>query len=1094
MSLQMVYGRAGTGKTEYCFQEIKKNINNTDKIYMITPEQFSYMQEKRLLDTLESSAVLNAEVITFNRMSDKISSEVGGIEETLITKSERAMLMYNIIQENKEKFTFLGKSDENIELALKTITEFKKHNVKIEDLENNLNNVEDINLKLKLSDMIEIYKAYEDGMSQKFIDEDDKLTRLARLIEKSTEFNDSLVFVDEFAGFTAQEYEVLKQIMKKAKKTVITSCIDPNKESEIFTPNKEVVDKIIELAKEENIEVENPVVLEKNYRFKTQELAHIEKNIYENRYEKYEKKPENLYMFLASNPYSEIEHVAKEIIKLVRDNNYEYRDISIITKDIDSISSISKAVFEKYNIPVYMDEKDELTQSIAVKYILSVLEIFSKNWSAESVLSYAKLGFTSLETNELYKLENYAKKWGIRGSKWYKEDFKLGDNLEEINHIRRTVVEPVCKIKDSLNKQKTVDQIAKQIYLFFEENDFYNKLNEKISHLEDVGELKLANEYKQSIESLMSVLNEMVLLFPNKNISFEKFNQILRIGLKTRELGSIPQTIDQVIIGDVDRTRSHKVKTIFIIGVNDGVFPSINKNEGFFDDKDRETLKLLGTELAKGTTEKIYDEEFNIYKAFTTAEEKLFLSYPSQNLDGATLRGSAIITKLKKMFPKLQEESDVINVNTEISVCESTFNELLYNLRQYKDGEKIEEKWFQVYNWYDNNPKWKDKLHKALEGLTYSNNAEKINEQNIQDLYGKTLKTSISKLEKYQECPFSFHLKYGLNLQETDEYQIKSIDTGSFMHDVVDTFFEEVKEEDIRKLSKEDIKNIVNRIIEEKLGLKKNAIFTSSPKFIVLTNRLKKVITESIYYIVYQMQNSDFNILGNEVDFSQKVDNVEIVGKVDRLDVAENEDGKYIRIIDYKSSNKTLDLNKMVTGLQIQLLTYADVMAEKTKKEPVGMLYFNLIDPIISKNRNLSDEEIENEIRKTFKMKGLIVADVKIVKMMDKTLNTGASQIIPVTIDKSGDISNSKSSVITKEEFTLLQKKIKKIIKEISNEILGGKIEIKPTYNRKEKKSACEYCPYKTICGFNPKENCYSYVQNKTKDEIFEKLASEVKQ
>ena len=311
------------------------------------------------------------------------------------------------------------------------------------------------------------------------------------------------------------------------------------------------------------------------------------------------------------------------------------------------------------------------------------------------------------------------------------------------------------------------------------------------------------------------------------------------------------------------------------------------------------------------------------------------------------------------------------------------------------------------------------------------------------------------------------------------------------MHDVVDTFFEEVKEQDIKTLTNEEIEKTVHRIVEEKLGLKKNAIFTSSPKFIVLTNRLKKVVTESIYYIVYQMQNSNFKILGNEVEFSEKIDNVEIVGKIDRLDSAENEDGRYIRIIDYKSSNKTLDLNKMVTGLQIQLLTYIDVMAKKTNKEPVGMLYFNLIDPIISKNRNLSDEEIEEEIRKTFKMKGLILSDIKIIKMMDNSLDTGPSNIIPVTLDKSGNISNTRSSTITKEEFTLLQKKIRSLIKQISKNILSGKIEIKPTYNWKEKRSACEYCPYKTICGFNPKENGYSYMQNKTKDEIFENLKKE---
>lgn len=305
------------------------------------------------------------------------------------------------------------------------------------------------------------------------------------------------------------------------------------------------------------------------------------------------------------------------------------------------------------------------------------------------------------------------------------------------------------------------------------------------------------------------------------------------------------------------------------------------------------------------------------------------------------------------------------------------------------------------------------------------------------------------------------------------------------MHEVIDYFFETTRNNDIKSLTKEEIQKRVYEIIDEKLELKKNAIFTSTPKFIVLTNRLKKMITESIYYIVYQLQNSDFEVLGNEVEFNKKIDNIEITGKVDRIDIAKDENGKFIRIIDYKSSSKDLDLNKMISGLQIQLLTYADIMSEQTNSEPVGMLYFNLIEPIISKNRNLSDEEIEEEIRKAFKMKGLILSDIKIIKMMDKNLNTGASKVIPVTLDKTGNI-GSRSSVLSKEEFTSLQKKIKSLIKQISDEILSGKIEIKPIYN--QKKTPCEYCPYKTICTFNPKENSYKYISNKTKEEIFEAL------
>ena len=942
MSLQFILGRAGTGKSNYCYKEIKQKINEKNKIYIITPEQFSYTAEKKLLETIGKQAVLNAEILTFNRMADRINSEIGGKAEKQITKSSKAMLIYSILKENKQDFTFLGNSNENVSLAIKGITEFKKHGVKTEKIEQNIKNIEDLQLRLKLEDMQKIYVEYENKIQNEYIDEDDKLTKLAKNLEQSEEFCSSYIYIDEFAGFTHQEYEILRSLMKKAKKITITSCMDSKEtieDTSIFYPNKKFIDKIAKIAEEEKIGIEEPIFLEEAYRFRNDELKHLEENIYENKYTKYNKNVEKINLFLATNPYSEIEYVAKQIIKLVRDEDYKYSDISIITKNLEAISSIAKAVFNKYEIPIYIDGKEELSQNIAIKYVLGILEVFAKNWSQEAVLGYIKLGFCDIEKKDIYIIENYIKKWGIKGLKKYKEEWNHEDN-QEINNIKEKFVAPLLKFKEKLSRQNTAKEISKEIYLFLEENDFYNKLNKKILVLENNNELRLANDYKLSVENLISVLDEIVTFFKEEKITFEKYSELLKIGLSYRELGSIPQTIEQVVLGDVDRSRSHKVRAVFILGMNDGVFPSINKNEGFFNDKDRECLKDLGLEIAKGTWEMLFDEEFNIYKALTIAEEKLFLSYASSDKDGASLRYSSIITKIKKIFPNLKEKSDVVKKYTEVSTPKSTFDELLYNLREYKNGEEISSVWFETYKWYEKNEEWKNKLDNALKGLKYTNKAEEINHDNIEKLYGKTLKTSISKLEQYKECPFSFHLKYGLKLKEADEFKLKSIDTGSFMHEIVDAFFEEVKQEDLKTLTKEQIKSIVYDIIEQKLNLKKNAIFTSTPKFIVLTNRLKKVVSESIYYIVEQMQNSDFNVLGNEVEFTKKIDNVEIVGKIDRIDVAENEEGSFIRIIDYKSSSKSLDLNKMVTGLQIQLLTYVDIMAEKTNKEPARNAIF----------------------------------------------------------------------------------------------------------------------------------------------------------
>ena len=437
----------------------------------------------------------------------------------------------------------------------------------------------------------------------------------------------------------------------------------------------------------------------------------------------------------------------------------------------------------------------------------------------------------------------------------------------------------------------------------------------------------------------------------------------------------------------------------------------------------------------------------------------------------------------------MQEKSSVIKDEKKINIAESSFTDMLFCLRDLQNNEKVDTKWANAYKWYANNEKWQKKLNLAVKGFEDKNKAQIISQKNITRLYGNTLKTIVSRLEQYKKCPFSFHLKYGLKLKEKETLKIKPIDTGSFMHDVIDTFFENTN--NIKTIEKKEIEEKVEKIINEKLNLSKNYIFTSTPKFIVLTNRLKKVIVQTIEYIVIQIQNSDFRIIGNEVEFKRKIDNVEIMGKIDRLDELETEQGKFIRIIDYKSSEKNIDLNEFMSGTQIQLITYLDSSIEKEKANPAGMLYFKMIDPIIKADKNKTEEEIKEEIKKKFKMNGIILADINIIKKMDKTLEKGKSSTLPVYLDKDGNISKTLSNTITKEEFTLLQKKAQKIIKEIAKEILSGNIEIKPVYSKRKKEDTCKYCEYKSICRFNSKENLYTFMENKTKEEILEELKTE---
>ena len=639
MGLKIVFGRAGTGKSEYCYNEISNKIKEKNKILLITPEQFSFTAEKKLMDSIKTDAVINAEVVTFSRMAYRVINEIGGRTETNLSKCGKIMLIYSILSNYKNDLIFLKKTDENLDLIENAITEFKKHGIHIEQLKQEVEKQDDIYLKNKLKDLNMIYEKFQEQIAEKYIDETDLLTILAQNVENCSEFKDYLIYIDEFSGFTSQEYEIIRKLIKIAKQVTITICTDSihevkNPDTDIFYSNQITINKLLQIASEENIKIEEEY-LEKTYRFKDLELKYLEENLYNLNTPIYSKDTKNLKIFLAKNPYSEIEQVAKTIFKLVRDENYRYKDISIITKNIDTYSNLARAIFSKYEIPIFIDENRDLNQNIVIQYVLSILEIFTKNWSNEAVFNYLKTGFNNIEPDELFKLEKYCIKWGIKQNKWKKEfsygkfDEKQKPEIERLEQIRKEIVEPLIKLKKQIDENKTAEGISKLLYQFLVEQNLAFKVKQKQQKLEKQGQIDLSNEYENSINIIINILDEIVLIFKDDKITLDKYTQIFKIGLKNSNLTKIPGTQDQVIMGDVDRSRSHKVKATFVIGLNDGIFPSIYKDEGFLNDDDREKLKSDGIELAKGTIDKLYEDNFNIYKTFSTAKmhlEMVFLT------------------------------------------------------------------------------------------------------------------------------------------------------------------------------------------------------------------------------------------------------------------------------------------------------------------------------------------------------------------------------------------------------------------------------------------------------------------------------------
>ena len=504
----------------------------------------------------------------------------------------------------------------------------------------------------------------------------------------------------------------------------------------------------------------------------------------------------------------------------------------------------------------------------------------------------------------------------------------------------------------------------------------------------------------------------------------------------------------------------------------------------------------------------IYEEKFNIYKTFTTAEEKIYISYASAESDGKPIRQSTLINKFRKMFPSLKETTDIISKEYEVINEKVTYEELLEQMAKLNDGKEIKdlEMWSNVYEYYANNKSWESKLQQDIKVLGYTNKPEAINKENVKKLYGTSLKTSVSKLETFRACPFSYFMKYGLRIKEKEELKIQSFDTGSFLHNIIDEFFKEIKNADkgLAELEEDEIGKIVDKLVEIELENNFKYTFTATVKYKMLVQRLKKIINKSLKYIIYSLINSDFSVIGTELEFgegkglseihlkSKKGIEIIISGKIDRTDVSEKTDKKYIRVIDYKSSDKDIDFNKVYMGLQIQLITYLDAINNKNEYIPAGVFYFPLIEKLISSKKKMTEEEVEKEIAKKFRMQGVILNETDVIKMQDRTLVKNKSNIIPAGLLASGEISKTatKNGVDT-SEFDILRKYALKTITDIADEILDGVIDIKPY--KQAQSSPCDYCEYKDICEFDPKTegNSYRYIAKQSKEEVLKKMKNE---
>ncbi|OOE12220.1 helicase-exonuclease AddAB subunit AddB [Fictibacillus arsenicus] len=1003
-------------------------------------------------------------------------------------------------------------------------------------------------LKDKLSDLSIISGALEKALAGKYLDSEDYLKLLQEKIPYSDTIKDCEIYIDGFHSFTPQELEAAAGLMEHAKKVTIALTSEESyhpdtepHELDLFYMTKKTAQVFTQKAKEMDVEIEEPIVLSQTPKFTSPAIAHIEKQ-YDARPAISYSNPEGIHLAAAVNLRSEVEGAARKIIELVRDEGYRYRDIAVTVRNTGSYQSLIETVFSDYGIPVFLDQKKSMLHHPLIELIRSSLDVVLKNWRYEAV-------FRAVKTDMLYpldemrkttseirscmdELENYVLALGIQGSRWtdskpwkYKrfrgfeaDDFgktSRDDEKEQlINDLRDMIVSPLKRLSRDLSKSETVADFCTSLYKYLEDLSVPMKLERLRLHAESEGKLRAAREHGQVWNAVLGLLDEMVELTGNEKLSKEIWMQMLETGLESMKFALVPPSLDQVLAGTLERSRFTDVKINFLLGVNDGIIPLKPKDDGLLSEDEREALERNGVMLAPSARRKLLDEQFMIYLALTNGSDRLFVSYALADEEGKTLQPSMVIQRMRDLFPDLKEHlyQNEPGVEEDLSFVQHPVKSVSYlsaQLREWKKGYPISPVWWDVYNWIITDDQYDHYAKKAISSLFYFNREAPLSASVSKDLYGDSILTSISRMELFQSCPFSQFMSYGLKLKERQMYKLEAPDIGQLFHAALKQMNDALQQRRVQwsDLSKGDCYRMAGDIVDLLAPQLQHEILLSSNRHLYIKKKLKEVVGKASHILSEHAKASGFTPAGLELAFGTggtlpplvyKLPNgttMEVVGRIDRVDTAASSKGLLMRVIDYKSSSTGLNLAELYHGIALQMLTYLDVAVAHSEKWlgqesiPAGVLYFHVHNPLLNQKKLLTAEEIEKEVLKKFKMKGLVLAEEEAVQLMDSTMDK-RSNIIPVALTNNG-FHKSHSSVASASHFETMRQHARKMAVSSGTGITDGVIDISP-YEMK-KKVPCTFCSYKPVCQFDQtlEENQYRQLKPEKDEIILEKMQEE---
>lgn len=1077
--LHFVFGRSGYGKTEYCFNQIESLVKNGEEnILLITPEQYNFTAERRLLSALKESGINKVENSSFSRLNNEVSRRFGGERLPVISKGSKAVLMKKAVDSVKENLSLFNKkahSSSFIISMVKIYDEMKSCDISAEELLCASEKIEREVLSRKLFDMSRIINAYENLIDGVYYDSANELSRLYEKLLNLGYFKNRFVFIDGFNGFVADEYKIIELIIKEAKDITVTLATDSygcHNEYNLFSYVNKNAESLHKIASQNGISSEI-IHLNKNYRAENAGLAFCEKNIFSDSDSNFCGGNENIQLYAAKSISDECEYISMQIKKELR-NGRRARDIAVVCRDAELYRNEIVYAFRKYNVPYYDDERQPVNTQPLMVFVQYLLRTVLYSFRSDDILSLAKTGLTDLESEKISKLENYIYLWSISGIKKWSSRFEASPKdfaaqitesdrkkLDELNASREYLFSRLYHFKNAV-KSCTAKEISAAVYNLLISFHVNKHLKETAEKLSEYGKSILAEEQGRIWDILMNILNQLAVVLGDEEISIKDYLSLFNIMVLTEDLGVLPQGLDNVQFGQADRMRADNPKSVYILGANEGEFPKAVTSGGLLSESDRLVLSSNALELYSFGETLNLQERYFAYMAVSMPSEKLCVTYFG-NCKNPT--PSVIVTSLKKMFPDICEIgfSDI----PDIELVESREAAFELMAERFNDNTEFSES---LKAYFKNDSRFGSvKLLSDADSIIIrnSNTAEK--------LFGRNMYLSASRLEDFFNCRFRYFCKFGLMAHPRKKAHMNAMTTGTVIHFVLEKLISEIGSDKLGTMSSAQIKLTVDKYLRLYLKEQMGASDAFTARFTYQFLRLSKMLYSVAGRLASEFAQSSFKAKAFELNIDndgavkpkvislESGGTVQIRGEIDRVDILEENGKRYVRVVDYKSGNKKFSLSDVLYGLNLQMFVYLFTLCNDKSSEfsgiPAGVLYMHAARSVWGADRNIDEKSVFSEENREFRMKGIVLYDEEhnILKSMEKDLK---GNYIPVKYTNKNGISGCFASL---QELGAISRNVEKLVADMGNLLQNGRIEQNPI-NGKNHDKTCEFCDYSSVC------------------------------